>query len=169
MRACDGTRTELRLEEGKALQLLFLILNDPHLFGLVRMITGCRRIGRVDGGVDRVIRDPGRDEPWHGEIFGHDVVEMSIDLSTRPYSGGMLETRDRDSRKVLYGQLDTEPGDAVLVRLAPFVQHRVTAVGSDSPRTAYVGRFMLFKPGSDSKLARPGSTHLTTAARVGAL
>jgi len=85
------------------------------------------------------------------------VVEMSIDLSTRPYSGGIHETRDRYSRKVLHTEVETDPGDALLVRLAPSVQHRVTAVEGDSPRTVYAGRFNLFKRGSDSKLARPGA------------
>jgi len=148
-----GISTELCIDAGKAPELMFLLLNDPHLFALVQRITGCGRIGRIDGGVRRVMPGLAQQEPWHGEIFGHGQVEISIDLSERPYSGGMLETRDRD-HAVLYGRIDTEPGDAVLVRLAPFVQHRLTAVRSDSPRTAYVGRFTLFKSGSDSKLAR---------------
>jgi SAM-dependent methyltransferase len=157
----EGIRTELRMDGGKAAELLLLLINDPHLFGLVREITGCRRIGRFDGTVYRVT--PGREgeDSWHGEIFGHGVVEMSIDLSTRPYSGGVLETRDRYSREVLHREVDTEPGDALLVRLAPSVQHRVTAVEGDSPRTVYAGRFTLFKRGSDSKLARPASQSWT--------
>jgi len=78
---------------------------------------------------------------------------MSIDLSRRPYSGGVLETRDRYSRKVLHREVETEPGDALLVRLAPSVQHWVTAVEGDFPRTVCAGRFTR---GADSKLARPG-------------
>jgi SAM-dependent methyltransferase len=151
-----GIRTELCMHRGKATELLLLLINDPHLFGLVREITGCTRIGRFDGTVYRVMPGDEGEDWWHGEIFGHGVVEMSIDLSTRAYSGGVLETRDRYSRKVLHAEVDTEPGDALLVRLAPSVQHRVTAVAGDCPRTVYAGRFSLFKPGSDSKLARPG-------------
>ena len=102
---------------------------------------------------------PGRGgaDSWHGEIFGHGIVEMSIDLSSRPYSGGVLETRNRYTGEVVHREPETAPGDALLVRLAPSVQHRVTAVEGDFPRTVYAGRFTLFKPGSDSKLARPGS------------
>jgi Methyltransferase domain len=157
VREHEGIRTELRMDAGKATELLLLLVNDPHLFGLVREITGCRRIGRFDGTVYRVMPGDESEDSWHGEIFGHGVVEMSIDLSTRPYSGGIHETRDRYSRKVLHTEVETEPGDALLVRLAPSVQHRVTAVEGDSPRTVYAGRFNLFKRGSDSKLARPGA------------
>jgi SAM-dependent methyltransferase len=157
VRQYEGIRTELCMDGGKAAELLLLLINDPHLFGLVRETTGCRRIGRFDGSVYRVM--PGREgeDSWHGEIFGHGVVEMSLDLSTRPYSGGVLETRDRHSHEVLHRGVNTEPGDALLVRLAPSVQHRVTAVEGDSPRTVYAGRFRLFKRDSDSKLARPGA------------
>jgi SAM-dependent methyltransferase len=157
MREREGIRTELCMDGGKATELLLLLINDPHLFGLVREITGCRRIGRFDGTVYRVMPGDEGEDSWHGEIFGHGIVEMSIDLSTRPYSGGVLETRDRYSREVLHREIDTELGDALLVRLAPSVQHRVTAVRGDSPRTVYAGRFTMFKRGSDSKLARPGA------------
>jgi Methyltransferase domain len=163
-RSYDGIRTDLRMDRGKAVELMLLFVNDPHLFELVRTITGCRRIGRFDGSVYRVMPGPEHEESWHGEIFGHGMVEMGIDLSTRPYSGGVLEVRDRDSQEVVHREADTEPGDAVLLRVAPFVQHRYTAVEGDSPRTVYAGRFMWFKRGSGSKLARPGSRGFTTDA-----
>jgi hypothetical protein len=153
------------MDGGKATELLLLLINDPHLFRLVREITGCRRIGRFDGTIYRVMPGDEGEDSWHGEIFGHGVLEMGIDLSTRPYSGGVLETRDRYSRDVFHTEVETEPGDALLVRLAPSVQHRVTAVEGNSPRTVYAGRFSIFKPGSDSKLARPGGGASRTSSR----
>ncbi|MGH2993061.1 MAG: methyltransferase domain-containing protein [Solirubrobacterales bacterium] len=157
MREYEGMRTELFMEQGKAAELLMLLVNDPHLFEHVRTITGCKRIGRFDGGVYRGMPSLGHGEPWHGEIFGHHMVEMSIDLSTQPYSGGAFELRDRYSREVLHTVTDTQPGDAVLVRLAPSLQQRVTAVEGDSPQTVYAGRFMRFKTGASSELARLGA------------
>ena len=145
------------MEQGKAVELLLLLTNDPYFFGLVRTITGCERIGRFDGRVYRTMPGIQNEESWHGEIFCYGMVEMSIDLSTQPYSGGVLQTRDRFSQEVLGNEGHTGPGDAMLLRLAPHVQHRVTAVEGDSPRTVYAGRFTLFKKGSDSKLARPGA------------
>jgi SAM-dependent methyltransferase len=156
-RGHEGIRTELCMERGNAVELLLLLTNDPRLFELVRTITGCKRIGRFDGGIYRMMPGHEHEEPWHGEIFGHGMVEMSIDLSARLYSGGALEIRDRYSQEILHSEVDTAPGDALLSRLAPSVQRRITAVEGDSPRTVYTGRFMLFKTGSDSKLVRLGA------------
>jgi Methyltransferase domain len=161
----EGMWTELSIEQGKAVQLLMLLVNDPHLFEHVRTITDCKRIGSFEGGLHRMMPGPEHEEPWHGEIFGHHMVEMSVDLSTQPSSGGVLEVRDRYSREVLHRAADVEPGDAVLVRLAPFLQHRVTAVTGDSVRTVYTGRFMLSKNGADSTLARPGALVSRAVAR----
>jgi hypothetical protein len=150
-----GVWTELCMEQGKAPSLLALLINDPDLFESVRAITTCGRIGRFDGDLSRMTPGRQRDEPWHGDIFGHQMVEMTIDLSTRRYSGGVLEIRDRYTRQVTHRLGGSEPGDATLVRLAPFLQHRVTSIGGESPRTVYAGRFWLFKSGTESKLARP--------------
>jgi len=154
-RRYKGVWTDVCMDQGKAPELLMLLMNDPHLFESVRTITACRRIGRFDGVVSRMTPGRQRDEPWHGDIFGHQMVEMSIDLSTRRYSGGVLEIRDRYTGQVVHRLGDSEPGDATLVRLAPFLQHRVTAIEGESPRTVYAGRFMLFKSGVESELARP--------------
>ena len=71
------------MEQGKAAQLLMLLVNDPHLFEHVRRITGCKRIGRFEGDIYRMMPSSEDEESWHGEIFGHHMVEMSVDLSTR--------------------------------------------------------------------------------------
>ena len=157
LRDYPGIPRELSMEQGKAVELLLFLINDPQLFELVRTITGCKRIGRFDGGIYRRMPGPEHRDPWHGEIFGHGMVQMSIDLSTQPYVGGVLELRDRYSHEVLQPEISTDPGDAVLVRYAPFLQHRVTAVEGYSPRTFLAGRFMLSKSGAESKLARLGS------------
>jgi precorrin-6B methylase 2 len=150
------------LEEGdKASALLFLLLNDADVFKLVRAITGCRRIGRFEGGLHRTLPGLEHAEAWHGDIFGHGMVSMTIDVSSRPYEGGVLETRDRHSEEVLH-RSETSPGDATLVRVAPFLQQRVTAVEGDTPRTVYSGRFMLSRSGADSKLVGLGSPPAST-------
>lgn len=155
-RPLPGDRTELTMEAGKAPEVLMLLMNDPRLFELVRTITGCGRIGSCEGGVYRMMPSE-RADPWHGEIFGHRMIAISVDLSEQPYSGGKLEIRDRYSHEMLHGAGASEPGDALLLRLAPFLQRRVTAVEGDYPRTVYAGGFMLMKPATYSKLARPAT------------
>jgi hypothetical protein len=149
-------RTELRMEAGRAAELLALLTNDNQLFDLVRTITGCRRIGSFDAGIHRQPPGPEHAEVWHGEIFGHGMVAMSIDLSGGRYAGGVLELRDRYSGEIL-NHVSTAPGDALVVRLAPSLQRRVTAVEGDVPRTVYAGRFMRFRSDGYSKLATPRS------------
>jgi hypothetical protein len=154
-RSLVGRPPELIMESGKAPQLLMLLMNDSRLFELVRTITGCRRIGSCDGSVYRMMPGRGHMDRWHGEIFGHHMIAVGVDLSERPYAGGTLEIRDRYSHRVLHRVGGGEPGDATLVRLAPFLQRRITAVEGDFPRTVYAARFMLLKPSTYSKLARP--------------
>jgi SAM-dependent methyltransferase len=149
-----GIGTEHWMDRGEAVALLLMLINDPRLFGFVREITGCKPIGRFDGSIYRTMPGPESDEAWHGEIFGHGIIELSIDLSTRRCDGAALQTRDRQSGEILGVTGPTAPGDALLVRLAPSVQQRTTPVEGDCPRTVYAGRFMVEKRGSNSKLAQ---------------
>jgi hypothetical protein len=106
--------------------------------------------------VYRKVAGEGADS-WHGEVFGYRMIAISLDLSERPYAGGALEIRDRSSHQLLHRTGGSEPGDAMLVRLAPLLQHRVTAVGGESPRTVYAGRFMLLRSSTQSELAQPAT------------
>ena len=45
----------------------------------------------------------------------------------------------------------------MLIRLAPSLQHRVTAVTGDSARTVLHGAVLRSKTGANSKLAQPGA------------
>ena len=152
----DRLRGYVEEEDNKASALLFLLLNDADLFKLVRDITGCRRIGRFEGDLYHTLPGPEHVAAWHGDIFGHGMVSMSVDLSDAPYAGGALELRDRHSQEILH-RAESRPGDAVLVRVAPFLQQRLTPVEGDVPRTVYGGRFMLSRSGADSKLVGVGT------------
>jgi hypothetical protein len=146
--------TERWMDRGDAVALLLMLINDQRLFKVVREITGCKPIGRFDGSIYRTM--PGfEEESWHGEIFGHGMVELTIDLSARRCSGAVLETRDRQSGAILGIVGPTTPGDALLVKLAPSVQQRTMPIVGDCPRTVYAGRFMVEKRGSNSKLVQP--------------
>jgi Methyltransferase domain len=155
VRAHEGMRTERSLDRGRALQFLLFLTNDIDLFELVRTITGCGRIGRFHGGVDRMMPGGDYQDAWHGEIIGTGTVGMSVDLSSARYSGGILEIRDRFSQGILHRAVDGKPGDAVLFRLDPSLQRRVPALEGDVPRTVFEGQF---KSDAHSKLVRPGAT-----------
>jgi hypothetical protein len=148
----DGIGTELCIEQGKSPAFLMFVTNDPAFFELVRKITGCGQIGFFNGRVYRMHTGPEHQDSWHDDLVGGRMIAMSINLSEAPYRGGILEIRDRASREVIHTTANTGPGDAVLFRLAPELQHRVTAVEGDVPKTAYAG---WFESGEHSPLLGP--------------
>ena len=151
--------TELCMGQGKAPALLMFLANDPGLFGLVRGITGCGRIGRFSGRVYRMSPGPEHKDSWHDDCQQDRMVAMSINLTPTPYSGGVLEIRDRKSEEVLHRTTNTGRGDALLFRITPSLQHRVTRVEGGVPRTAYAG---WFTPGPDSALLPSGDFAVST-------
>lgn len=143
---------ELCMDRGRAPALLFFLANDLALFELVRGITGCERIGSFRGRVYRMLPGSKHEGTWHHDNVEGRIVAMSINLSESPYSGGVLEIRDSRSKRVTRRLANTGPGDAVLFRIASTLEHRLTKVEGDVPKTAYAG---WFRSGSDSELLRP--------------
>lgn len=147
-----GIRTELRMRSDRALALLEFLANDPNLFEAVREITGCDRIGAFLGRVYRMLPGPEHEGVWHADLVHGRMVAMSVNLSEAPYSGGLLEIRDEQSKRVLHRIANTGPGDAVIFRLAEGLKHRLTGVQGTVPKTAYAGWF-LARP--ESELLHP--------------
>lgn len=119
---------------------LLLIANDERLFEAIRQITGCERIGCFDGRVYRMQASAGHYDSWHSDLVHHRMVAMSVNLSSEPYSGGVLEIRDRNSDEVVEASTPRR-GDALIFRLAQHLRHRVTRVEGSAPRTAFAGWF----------------------------
>jgi len=139
-------KTELLMKPGRAFALLAFLVNDPDLFEVVRRISGCERIRSFTGRVYRMLPDSDHRGAWHDDLVEGRAVAMNLNLGREAYSGGVLEIRDRDSRTILHRVANTGPGDAVIFRISPLLQHRVTPVEGTVPKTAYVG---FFEKGSD--------------------
>jgi hypothetical protein len=141
------------MDRGGARALLLFLCNDVALFELVRAITGCDRIGAFVGRIYRMLPGAEHEGTWHDDLLEGRMVAMSINLGNAPFSGGVLEIRDRASKRVLHRVANTGFGSAVIFRIDPELQHRVTAVREGAPKTAYAGWFI---SGHDSALIRPG-------------
>jgi hypothetical protein len=141
------------MDGGSARALLLFLCNDVALFELVRAITGCDRIGAFGGRVYRMLPGAEHEGTWHDDLAEGRMVTLSINLGDAPYSGGVLEIRDRQSKRVLQRVANTGFGDAVIFRIGRELQHRVTAVEGSVPKTAYAGWFV---SDPDSALIRPG-------------
>ena len=136
-----GIGTEECAEAGPALALLLLVANDPRLFELVREITGCGEIGCFDGRVYRIDPARGHHDSWHSDVGDNRLVAMSLNLSTEPYEGGVLEIRDQRTGEITARPAGLAPGEVVMFRIAEHLRHRVSRVTGGVPRVAFAGWF----------------------------
>lgn len=139
--AHGSVATELRLDEGVCTGLLHFLVNDPRLFRLVESISGCRGITAFAGRVYR--RFPGvHHDSWHGDVADpRRLIGMSVNLSAEAYAGGVFEIRGVDAERPAAALANVGLGDAILFRLSPALEHRVTDVVGDAPKTAFAGWF----------------------------
>jgi hypothetical protein len=141
-RTWNGVGDELCMaEDSIASSLLHFATNTPSFFEFIRTMTGCPRIGSFMGRVYRFVPGQGHSD-WHNDCFKHRLIGMSLNLSAVAYSGGIFALRERGSEEVLCKIANTGPGDALIFRIAPHLQHRVTEVIGNAPKTAFAGWFM---------------------------
>lgn len=137
----EGIGRELVTGPDGAFSLVTFLVNDPRLFELVGHITGCRDIQCFTGRIYRM--NPGSEhyDSWHDDVEGHRLIAMSLNLATMPHEGGVLQIRERASRRILQEVTNTTYGDAIIFRISRELQHRVTAVDGAVARTAFAGWF----------------------------
>jgi len=153
----DGLGREVILDDVRTIALLHFVANTPACLGLVREMTGCDAITRFEGRVYRMM--PGSDhyDSWHHDALAHRVVGMSLNLGPKPYEGGTFQLR-REGEDAMPRELpNTVAGDAILFRIAPALEHRVTPVLGTEPKTAFAGWF--FSGGSDFFSTCLGAPH----------
>ena len=78
---------------------------------------------------------------WHDDLAYDRLVAISINVGTGAYLGGILQIRHRESGTIVSEVQNIQPGDAIVFRLSPDLEHRVTEVSGGVPRTAYSGWF----------------------------
>jgi 2OG-Fe(II) oxygenase superfamily len=133
---------ELTLSEpsGAVTRLLFLV-NNPIVYEAVESGTGIDRIVRFDGRIYRRSSVPEHYDTWHDDVAGDArLVAMSLNLSDGPYEGGVLEIRRKGTTEILARVHNTGAGDALMFRVRPDLQHRVTEVTAGT-KTSLAGWF----------------------------
>ena len=148
---------ELCMTGNTAFGALLFLMNDEKLFQIIQGVTQCDRIRCFEGRVYRMIPGQGHHDSWHDDIGADRLVGVSINLSKEPYTGGILQIRDRKSAQIISEVTNVGIGDAVVFRLSPCLQHRITAVTGNACKTAFAGWFRarpnfpaLLKQGFDS-------------------
>ncbi|MGI8838454.1 MAG: hypothetical protein ACR2H4_17700 [Pyrinomonadaceae bacterium] len=118
--------------------------NTPHFLNLIRRVTSRHEINLFDGRIYRMA--PGADhfDSWHADIgttHQDRLVGMSVNLSPRPYEGGMFRLRDEGSGELFCELSNTGQGDGIFFRISPTLKHMVTALIGDEPKIAFAGWF----------------------------
>src|SRR5205085_5768791 len=129
------------MEANAALARLVFAVNDPRVFEAIDAITGCGSIGCFDGRVYRLGASGSDRDSWHSDLGDNRLAAMSVNVGSETYLGGELQIRDARSQQMVNSVRNATPGDAVLFRITPDLEHQVTAVEGSSPRTSFAGWF----------------------------
>ena len=132
---------ELCLRENAASAALIFLINDEKLFEIIQQLTECETIRCFDGRIYRANPGNGHHDSWHNDIGDDRLVGMSINLSREEYTGGVLQLRERESGETISEIENVRAGDAVVFRLARSLQHRISEVTGNAPKTAFAGWF----------------------------
>lgn len=136
-----GSNKELCMQQNSVDGLLHFLTNGRSLFQAVEAITGCEPLGCFQGRVYRFIPGLGHHDAWHSDLVEDRLLALSVNLSDEVYAGGVLQIRDRRSEQIISEAPNVGFGDAILFRLADFLQHRVTEVEGTAAKTAFAGWF----------------------------
>jgi len=137
----DGFGRDYPMRDNPASQVLNFLFNDPRLLGAIGDLTGCRTIRSFAGSVRRLIGGPGNYLSWHGDTSRGRLVAISLNLGSEPYRGGLLQIRDRGSKRMIHEVANTGLGDAVVFRVSRTLDHRNTKIRGKVAKTAFSGWF----------------------------
>lgn len=157
---------EMRIARAAVWHHLLFLVNAPEIFQAVEAITGCGHIGCFVGRIYRRSAGGGHHDDWHDDAIDNRLVGLSINLGRDPYDGGELRLRDRATQRELYNRANTGPGDAVLFKIDPDLQHIVMPVTGFAARTAFAGWFCRtpeFEETSIQPLATNSARHTQSA------
>ncbi len=138
---------EMCMEPNAVVWLLRFLMVSADLLRAVEALTGVTELSSFFGRVYRL--DPGTDQrhDWHDDLEDGRQLGFSLNVSTDRFEGGALQLRERDPERVTATVYNTTPGDAVIFRLHPNVQHQVHPITGTVPRTVFAGWFRSGVPG----------------------
>jgi hypothetical protein len=137
-----GIGAEVVLDDLLAVNVLHLVANSLRFLDAVRNITGCAQITWFGGRVYRFIPNSGHYDSWHTDAATDDrLVGMSLNLSPKSYKGGLFQLRAHSSDRIFAQVANTGWGDAIFFRISKSLEHQVTEVEGEEPKTAFAGWF----------------------------
>jgi hypothetical protein len=137
----DGVVSQSVMDDPATFHTLLFLANMPSLHRFIERITGCGRIANFGGRVYQLMPVSNDHIEWHSDLSDHRLIAFSLNLTRKVYRGGSLQIRYKNSEKLLHEVQNTGLGDALLMRVAKGLRHRVLPVEGDVPRTAMAGWF----------------------------
>jgi hypothetical protein len=145
----SGSAADLRAIRAQFLRDHYIILPkliEPDLLAtILKRIASAPSVQEEDEGVvvESIINDPQTYNlflfhlnTWHTDVSAHRMATFSLNLTAQEHRGGTLQIRYRGSDEILHEVRDTGPRDALLMRVANKLFHRVLPIEEDVPRTA---------------------------------
>jgi hypothetical protein len=135
-----GVGVELNHREGKTVARFDFLLSDRRVRELVARLSRAPRVGSFFGRIYRMQSGGQHYDGWHDDDKDSRVCALTVNVG-EPHRGGCLTMRRKGFEETV-SIPNTTPGDAVLFRIASQLEHRVTDVEGDAPKTAYAGWFL---------------------------
>ena len=132
---------DLHLRDDAVTSSLVFLLNDMVLFAAVEAMTGCDPIRSFVPNVYKIVPGGGHYDDWHTDMDGARMVALSVNVGRVPFEGGTLQVRRRDTQDLVHQLHNGVFGDALLMAIAPDLEHRLTPVTGTAPRVAVAGWF----------------------------
>jgi len=136
-----GSNRELWMTDATLAGIFHVLSNARLLYELVEAVSGCGPVGSFSGRLYRVVPGCGHHDAWHDDMVDGRLVAMSLNLSPEPFQGGVLQIRERATRRIIHQVANTGSGDAIVFRLSHGLQHRITEIQGRAPKTAFAGWF----------------------------
>ena len=132
---------DLVLNPSCASAALLLAANDVAFLELARLVTGRAEIQSFLGTIHRRLSHAAHACAWHDDLVDGRVAALTINLGPEPYQGGVLQIRREADGEIVYEHAVTGAGDAILFKLDPAIEHRVTEPTGRAARTVFTGWF----------------------------
>jgi hypothetical protein len=139
----SGVGTEWHMKPNALVATLNWLVNAAELLRAIRYVTDCDDVGFFSGRIYRMDPSSGQSFEWHDdrEHVGERRLAISVNLGDRPYAGGVFQIREKGAPESVAEVPNVGRGDAVLFRIAPDLEHRVTPVEGTVPKLALAGWF----------------------------
>ena len=137
----DPPTIDLGLDDPPAHGRLLVLFNDAGLFRFVEAVTGCGSIGVFQGTVYRMVPGMHHLDSWHDDAGESRLVALTLNLSPHGFTGGALQIRTTHPPAIVCDIANTGFGDAVVFRIGPGFEHRVTRVEPGPDKLAWTGWF----------------------------